>query len=212
MSFWIINAEQPLDDWLGPHWFFVWLWQGENSIWRVRLQAMGTEMVRTHPHSTPKCPHVWDNFCLKFFSHVLLTLLSCLQKHQALFLPMAPSDSFRSPSLPDHVCPGSGGCLYPYSWDSPVRKHFWRMSLATDVVQASTTCPALTTQWSKGLKEIPTRSGIKELGHQQNHQKMISTGLAIFCLHAGVYAFKGVWRDSVTLDLAQTIWEREIYW
>lgn len=109
-----------------------------------------------------------------------------------LVLTMAPSDSFWSPSLPDQVCPESGGSLYPYRWDSPVRNDFWRMSLATGVVQASTTCLALTTQWPEGLQENPTKSGIKELGHHQNHQKMTTTVLVIFCFHAGVCAFKSV--------------------
>lgn len=58
-----------------------------------------------------------------------------------LVLTMAPSDSLQSSSLLDHVCPGSGGSLYPYNWDSPVRRGFWRMSLATDVVQASMSSP-----------------------------------------------------------------------
>lgn len=75
-----------------------------------------------------------------------------------------------------------------------MRKGFWRMSLATDVVQASTTCLALTTQWPKGLQETPTKSGIKELGHHQNHQKTTSISLVIFCFHAGVYVFKCVKR------------------
>lgn len=66
------------------------------------------------------------------------------------------------------------------------------MSLATGVVQATTTCLALNTQWPKGLQETPTKSGIKELGHHQNHQKMTSTVLVIFCFHADVYAFKCV--------------------
>lgn len=66
-----------------------------------------------------------------------------------LVLSMALTDSFQPPSLPDHVCPGSGGSLCPYSWDGPVRKDFWRMSLATDVVQASTICLAHSTV--KGL-------------------------------------------------------------
>lgn len=79
-----------------------------------------------------------------------------------------------------------------------MRKDFWRISLATDVVQASTTCLAITTQWPKGLQETPTKSGIKELGHHQNH-KMTSTGLVILCFHAGVYAFERVWSESVTL-------------
>lgn len=138
-EFWIINAGQPLGDWLGPHWFFVWLWQGANWIWRVRLQAVGSERGSTHPHSNPKCPHVWENFCLQFFSHVLLTLAPWLQKPQRMtwfwpWHPLTPSDlPFLIMGLvgPSTLPAGtvlwgriSGGCLWPQVWFR-LLQHVW---------------------------------------------------------------------------------------
>lgn len=113
----IINAGQPLADWLSPHWFFVRLWQGRSWVWGVRLQAAGTGRGSRHPHSNPKSLHVWD-----------IPPFASLPPHPSYFGTMmakAPRDplvlALRSPSPPDHAHPGSGGSPCPNCQDSLVR-------------------------------------------------------------------------------------------